>query len=55
MGLRDARDLGHCGWTGALSAVRQAIRGTVHATTHATPAQLVFNCNVLLNMSFEAD
>ncbi len=43
------------GWTGILSAIRQAMRATVHTTTRATSTQLVFGCDALLNMSFEAD
>ena len=55
IGIRDARDLGHYGWTGILSAVRQAMRSTVHTTLRAMPTQLVFGCDALLNVSFQAD
>ena len=55
IGIRDARDLGHYGWLGVLSAVRQAMRSVVHTTTRATPTQLVFGRDALLNVSFEAD
>ena len=55
MGLEDARDLGHYGWTGVLAAVRHAIRCSVHTTTRATPTQLAFNRDAILNISFEAD
>jgi hypothetical protein len=44
------------GWTGVLSAVWQAVCSlVVHTTTRATPTNLVFDCNVLLNVSFQAD
>ena len=43
------------GFTGVLSAVRQAVRSLVHTTTRATPTQLVFGRDALLNISFEAD
>ena len=43
------------GWRGILSAIRQAVRSTVHTTTRATPTQLVFGCDAILNVSFEAD
>ena len=43
------------GWTGVLSAVRQAVRSLVHTTTRATPTQLVFGRDALLNVSFVAD
>ena len=45
----------HFGWTGVLSAVRQAVRSLVHTTTRATPTQLVFGRDALLNISFQAD
>jgi transposase InsO family protein len=41
-------------WQGVLSAVRGAVRSLVHMTTRATPTQLVFGCNALLSISFEA-
>ena len=55
IGIRDARDLQHCGWLGVLSAVRQAMRSVVHTTMRATPTQLVFGRDAILNVSFEAD
>ena len=42
-------------WTGILSAVRQAVIGTVHTTNKATPSQLVFNCDAILNINFQAN
>jgi len=54
--IKDSRDINpHYGWLGVLSAVRQAMRSTVHTTTRATPTQLVFGCNALLNILFEAN
>jgi hypothetical protein len=53
--LKDARDLPDYGWTGILSAIRQAIRSTVHTTSRATPTQLVFGRNAILNVSFKAN
>jgi NADH:ubiquinone oxidoreductase subunit len=53
--LKDARDLPDNGWTGILSAIRQAIRSTVHTTSRATPTQLVFGHDAILNVSFEAN
>jgi len=53
--LRDRDDLGPFGWTGILSAIRQAVRSTVHTTTRATPTQLVFGRDALLNIGFEAN
>jgi hypothetical protein len=54
--IRDKNDLDKdFGWTGVLSAVRQAVRSLVHTTTRATPTQLVFGCDALLNVSFQAD
>ena len=55
IGIRDSRDLSDYGWTGVLSAVRQAMRSVVHTTMRATPTQLVFGRDALLNVSFEAD
>ena len=56
MQLRDADDIDPTyGWTGILSAVRQAMRCTVHTTTRATPTQLVFGRDAILNVSFEAN
>ena len=40
---------------GLLSAVGFAMCSTVSTTTRATPAQLVFNCNMILNVGFKAD
>ena len=42
-------------WAGVLSAVCQAVIGTVHTTNKATPSQLVFNCDAILNINFQAD
>ena len=55
IGIRDSRDLNDYGWTGVLSAVRQAMRSVVHTTMRATPTQLVFGRDAILNVSFEAD
>ena len=55
IGIRDSRDLNDHGWTGVLSAVRQAVRSVVHTTMRATPTQLVFGRDAILNVSFEAD
>ena len=55
LNIKDAEDLGPYGWTGVLSAVRQAMRSTVHTTTRATPTQLVFGRDAILNVSFEAN
>jgi hypothetical protein len=43
------------GWTGILSGVRQAVHSTKHTTQQATPALLVFNHDVVLNVAFEVD
>jgi hypothetical protein len=43
------------GWTGIISAICQALCSTVHTTQRATPAQLLFNHDVILNVAFEAD
>jgi hypothetical protein len=54
--IRDKHDLDKdFGWTGVLSAIRQAVRSLVHTTTRATPTQLVFGRDALLNVSFQAD
>jgi hypothetical protein len=53
--LKDTQDLPDYGWTGILSAIRQAIRSMVHTTSCATPTQLVFGCDAILNVSFEAN
>ena len=42
-------------WDGILSAVCMAVQSTVHTTTQATPSQLVFGCDTVLNVSFEAN
>jgi hypothetical protein len=56
LNVKDKRDLDpNYGWTGVLSAVRQAMRAVVHTTTRATPTQLVFGRDALLNVSFEAN
>jgi hypothetical protein len=43
------------GWSGMMSAIREAVRSTVHTTQRATPTQLVFNRDAILNVAFEAD
>jgi transposase InsO family protein len=43
------------GWSGMMSAIREAVRSTVHTTQCATPTQLVFNRDAILNVAFEAD
>ena len=43
------------GWAGVMSAIREAAHSTVHTTQHATPTQLVFGCDAILNVAFEAD
>jgi hypothetical protein len=54
--VQDKNDLDKdFGWTGVLSAVRQAVCSLVHTTTRATPTQLVFGRDALLNVSFQAD
>ena len=53
--LRNVDDLGDLGWSGILSAIRQAVRSTAHTTTRATPTQLVFGRDALLNIGFEAN
>jgi hypothetical protein len=55
--IQDKNDLDKdFGWTGVLSAVRQAVRSLVHTTTRATtPTQLVLGRDTLLNVSFQAD
>jgi len=40
---------------GLLSVVSFAMRETVHTTQCATPMQLVFNCNAIHNVCFEAN
>jgi hypothetical protein len=57
MGIKGKSDLEQLnfGWDGVLSAVRQAVRSTVHTTQHTAPTQLVFDCDVILNVAFEAD
>jgi hypothetical protein len=40
---------------GVLAAIHSAVLSVVHTTTRATPTQLVFEHDVLLNISFEAD
>jgi hypothetical protein len=54
--IRDKNNLDQgFGWTGVLSAVRQAVLSLVHTTTRATPTQLVFGHDALPNVSFQAD
>jgi hypothetical protein len=54
--IQDKNDLDKdFGWTGVLSAVRQAVCSLVHTTTRATPTQLVFSWDALLNVSFQAN
>jgi len=59
IGTQQIRDKHHLdpefGWSGVLAACRKAMNSTVHTTSHATPSQLVFGCDALLNVSFEAD
>jgi hypothetical protein len=43
------------GWSGIMSAIREAVRSTVHTTQRATPTQLVFIRDAILNVAFEAD
>jgi len=49
------KDLPHSTWAGLLSAVAFAMRATVHTTKRASPMQLVFNCDAIHNVRFEAN
>ena len=42
-------------WAGILSAVTFAMRSTIHTTLSATPGQLVFGCDMIMNLKCEAD
>ena len=42
-------------WSRILSAVIFAMRSTVHTTTQATPIQLVFGCDAIMNLTFDAN
>jgi hypothetical protein len=54
--IHDERDFDNLNTIpGLLSAVAFAVRATVHTTLNATPSQLVFGCDAILNMDFEAD
>jgi transposase len=48
-------DLENGEWKGVLSAVRFAMRVTLHTTMRATPMQLVYGCDAIHNIHFEAD
>jgi hypothetical protein len=48
-------DLPDGDWKGVLSAVRFAMRATLHTTMRATPMQLVYGCDAIHNIRFEAD
>ena len=53
--IRSKDDLPHGRWDGILSAVGFAMRATLHTTMRATPAQLVFNRDMIHNVRFEAN
>ena len=42
-------------WKGILSAVIFTMRATVHMTMQATPIQLVFDCDTIINLTFDAN
>ena len=42
-------------WAGILSAATFAMKSTIHMTLNATPGQLVFGCDMILNLKHEAD
>ena len=42
-------------WIRILPAVIFAMQSTVHTTTQATPMQLVFGCDVIMNLTFNAN
>ena len=53
--IRSKDDLPHGRWDGLLNAVGFAMRATLHTTMRATPAQLVFNRDMIHNVRFEAN
>ena len=42
-------------WKGVLNAVRFAMQATLHTTMRATPMQLVYGCDAIHNIHFEAN
>ena len=42
-------------WKGILSGVIFAIQSTVHTTMQATPMQLVFGCDAIMKLKFDAN
>jgi hypothetical protein len=42
-------------WKGILSATAFAVRSTFHTTLQNTPGQLVFECDMILNIKLEAN
>ena len=42
-------------WSGTLSEVIFAVQSTVHTTTQVTPMQLVFGCDAIINLKFDAN
>jgi hypothetical protein len=42
-------------WSSFLAATSWAICSTYHTTLHATPTQLVFGCDMILNIKFKVN
>jgi hypothetical protein len=53
--IKSADKLHNGSWNGILLAVGFAMQSTVHTTTQTKPAQLVFNCDAMHNVQFEAN
>ena len=42
-------------WSRIFSTVIFVVQSTVHTTTQATPMQLVFTCDTIMNLMFDAN
>ena len=42
-------------WSGILSAVIFAMQSTVHTTMQAIPMRLLFGCDAIMNLTFDAN